>query len=69
MTASSPVDRNGDRSGLELAHDLAEQLRNDRDAGFFDLGRDLHAVGDLEVGADQLQPVGGRRDPKILEDG
>ena len=48
------------RSRLELAHDLAEQLRDDRDARLLDLGRDLHAVRDLEVGADELEAVAGR---------
>ena len=69
MTASSPVTATVTGPGLELAHDLAEQLGHDRDAGLLDLGRHLHPVGDLEVGADELEPVGRRGDPQVLENG
>ena len=61
-------DRDRDRARLEPAHDLAEQLRDDRDALLLDLGRDLHPVRDLEVGADELEPVVGGGDPQVLED-
>ena len=46
--------RHDDGSGLELAHDVAQHLRHDRHAGVFDLGGHLHPVGDLQVGADEL---------------
>ena len=55
------------RSGLELAHDVAQHLRDDRDAGFLDLGRHLDPVRDLQVGADELEAVTRCGDPQILE--
>ena len=59
------VDRDRHRARLELAHDLAEQLRDHRDARLVDLGRHPHPVGDLEVGPDELDAVGVGGDPKV----
>ena len=63
------VDGNGDRSRLELAHDLAEQLRDHRDTRLVDLRGYPDAVGDLEVGPDELDPVGVGGDPKVGQHG
>jgi hypothetical protein len=60
-------DGDGDGARFEPAHDLAQQLRDHRNARFLDVGRDLHAVGDLEVGADELQALGRGRDAEVLQ--
>ena len=60
-------DRDRDRARLELAHDVAQQLRYDRDTGLLDVGRHLDPVRDLQVGADELEPVTRRRDAEILQ--
>ena len=59
------VDGDGDGALLELAHDLAEQLRDDGHTGLVDLRRHPDPVRDLEVGADELDPVGVGGDPEV----
>ena len=60
-------DRHG--AGLEPANDLTDQLRDDGDAAFLNVGGDLDPVGDLKVGANELEPVVGRGDAQVLENG
>src|SRR5262249_10727107 len=62
-------DHNGHAARLEPAHDLTDQLGYDGDPRLFDVGGDLHAVGDLEVRADELEPVVGCGDAQVLQDG
>ena len=69
ITASSPVTATVTGPGSSLRTISPSSFGHDRDAGLLDLGRDLHPVGDLEVGADELEPVAGRRDAQILEHG
>ena len=69
ITASSPVTATVTGPGSSLRTISPSSFGHDRDAGLLDLGRDLHTVRDLEVGADELEAVGGRGDPQILENG
>ena len=61
-------DRHQHRARLEPANNLADQLGNHRHALLFDFGGDRHAVGDLEVGSDELESGLARGDPQILQD-
>ena len=67
MTASSPVTATVTGPGSSLRTISPSSFGTTATPDLLDLGRDPDSVGDLEVGADQLEPVVGRGDAEILE--